>query len=439
MLTVLIFLSVYVGGFIHSLAGNPATAFMLYQIVYFMHPQMRWWGELVPDISYSFFVVLLMLGMFAANFSRFNKNSFFEVPQFKWIFLVCGLFIISGLYAVFPDRHGQALVYFIKLVVIICVAYKVIDTTKTFNGSLYAYIAGAAYIGLLTYQSGRNSGDRVEGVGTIDSPESNGIAVAIAPAAIIALYYLWVSKKNSVRFGMLMAGALIANALVLINSRGAILATFVGGGYFLGNLYFSKLQRKNQKRNTLLLVVLGLCGVLLLLDETAVNRLKTLTTTEIRTDEPSEKESGATRLYFWIAAIDMAKDYPFGLGYKGFQAKAPDYIPVDVHTGGSRYRSVHSTWFQALTEIGYLGLFCFLAMLFSCFRATNKCKQQLFSLDNFDDYFKIISIEAGLLTYMVGMSFMNRMTAEVLFWLILFTACAYNIYVLKPQEKLRKA
>ncbi|MBL4705580.1 MAG: O-antigen ligase family protein [Flavobacteriales bacterium] len=155
------------------------------------------------------------------------------------------------------------------------------------------------------------------------------------------------------------------------------------------------------------------------------------------TDEPVEQESGATRLYFWIAAIDMAKDYPFGLGYKAFQAKAPDYVPIDVNTGAHRNRSVHSTWFQALSEIGYLGLFCVFAMLFSCFRATRKCKQQLFHLDNFDDYFKIVAIEAGLLTYMVGMSFMNRMTAEVLYWLILFTACAYNIYVLKPQEALQ--
>ena len=187
---------------------------------------------MIPNISYSFFVVLLMIGMFVASFSKYNRNSFFAVPQFKWIFLVCGLFTISSLYAIYPDSHSQALGFFIKLVVIICLAYKLIDTTKTFNGSLYAYIAGAAYIGFLTYQSGRNSGDRVEGIGTIDSPESNGIAVAIAPAAIIALYYLWVSKKNSVRFGMLMAGAFIANALVLINSRGAILATVVGGGIF---------------------------------------------------------------------------------------------------------------------------------------------------------------------------------------------------------------
>ena len=434
MVSIFVFLSAYIAGFIHTLAGNPATAFMLYQLVYFMYPQGRWWGGSLPDISYSYFVVLLMVGVYVMGFSKYNKNHFFETLQFKWVFLVCILFSIVSFYAINPDLHNDAVIYFIKLIVIICIAYKLIDSKKALDGSLYAYVLGAAYIGLLTYQSGRNSENRVEGIGTVDSPESNGIAAAIAPSAIIALYYLWGSKKNSVRVCMLVAGALIANALVLINSRAAFLATFIGGAYFVAHLYFSKQQRWHQKRNTVLLVILGLCGAFTIIDESTMVRLRSFTETKVQISGPAEKETATTRLYFWVAAAEMATDYPFGLGYKGFDSKASEYIPIDVYTGSHRDRSVHSTWFQSLSETGYLGLFCFISMLLSCFHATARCKKRLLSPDDIDDYFKVVALEAGLLTYMVSMSFMNRMTAEILYWLILFTACAYNIYVLKPQK-----
>lgn len=437
MINILIFLSAYVAGFIHTLAGNPATAFMLYQFVYFMYPQGRWWGGSIPAISYSFFTVLLMLGMFAIGFAKHNKNSFFAVPQFKWVFLVCFLFGIAGFYAVLPAAHSLAATYFAKLILIVSIAYKIVDTKKTLNGILYAYVAGAAYIGFLTYQSGRNRGNRVEGIGTVDSPDSNGIAVAIAPTLVITLYYFWVTKAKNVRFCMLVAGVFIANALVLINSRGAFLAAIVGCAYFLWNLFFSEQQRKNQKKNTILLVMLALLGAGLILDESAIKRFKSMGNTEIQTEGGVEQETGATRLYFWIASVEMANDFPFGLGYKSFEAKAPDYIPQDVDTGSTRNRSVHSTWFQTLTEIGYPGLFCFIAMLLSCFKATKTCKKALLAERDFEDFFKIVAIESALLSYMVGMSFMNRMTSEILYWLVLFTACAYNVYILKPQEETK--
>jgi hypothetical protein len=439
MLHALLFCSVYITGVFHSIGRNPASAFMLYQVVYFMYPQGRWWGYIVPDVSYSFFTVLLMFAVFALGFEKHSKNGLLKVPQFKWVFLVCVLFLIAGFYAVLPDIHQTGAIYFLKLVLIISVAFKLIDSIMKLNGVLYAYIAGAAYVGFLTYQTGRNSGDRVEGIGTIDSPDSNGIAAGIAPSALLALNYLWTSRDRKLQIIMVVAGALIANALVLINSRGAFLATIIGAVYFFGHLFFSKQQRKNQKRNSVVFLLFIMFAALMIIDTSAIERLKSVGNTEVETEDGVAKESGATRVFFWIAAIDAANDYPYGLGFRGFEAKAPEYIPEEVDTGKIRNRSVHSTWFQALTEIGYLGLFAFFMMLLSCFRSTKKCKKLLLAPENFDDYFKVVAIESALLTHMVAMSFMNRLTGEILYWLVMFTACAYNIYVLKLEKTVKAA
>jgi O-antigen ligase len=152
------------------------------------------------------------------------------------------------------------------------------------------------------------------------------------------------------------------------------------------------------------------------------------------TEVAVEQESGSTRFIYWMSAWEMAKDYPAGKGVRGFDYYAPDYIPEYVDTGFSRNRSVHSTWFEALTEIGYLGLLLFVLMLYSTFKSTRVCISNLKEKGDFENYFKLITFEAALLSFIVSMTFLNRFRAEILYWLILYTACAYNIYAIKPSE-----
>ena len=103
----------------------------------------------------------------------------------------------------------------------------------------------------------------------------------------------------------------------------------------------------------------------------------------------------------------MAKDYPFGNGVRGFDFHAPFYIPEEVDTGYHRNRSVHSTWFETLTEIGYLGLLCLILLVYSSFKATRKCIAILREKGEVDEYFKVLTLEAALLAYIIAMSFMN--------------------------------
>jgi hypothetical protein len=428
MLHTLLFIGTFILGFILTFSSNAVYSFVLYEAVYFFNPLDRWWSYNLPDISYSFITVILMIfALIVKSLGRQSSNKLLSAPQFKWIYSLLILYSITWFYSVNPDEHLVATINYFKLIIIISIAYKLIDNPKNLDCTLWGYIFGCWYISFLMWETGRNIGLRVEGIGTVDSPDSNGIAAALAPSLVLCLYYLWISKRIIHKILFVFAGVFIANALILINSRGSFLAAGISIVYFMFYMYFSSLQKKHQKTTAVLITILGISALLYLADEFFIERLKTMQNTEIVTEE----ETGSTRVVFWMSAWEMAKDYPFGSGLKGFDYHAPDYIPEDVDTGYSRNRSVHSTWFEALTEIGYLGLLLLVLMVYSSFITTRKCFSYLRGKGDFENYFKIISLEAALISFLIAMSFMNRFRAEILYWLILYTACAYNIYVIK--------
>ena len=436
MINILLFLGSYAGGIFYAILASPMFIFAVYQAVYFYNPQNRWWVSSVPNLPYSFIVVVVMGLLFLKSFGKFNQNRLFQIPQVRGMYVLLLLYGIASFYAVLPIGHNQALVFYFKLMVIISIAFKMCESDKDLNIMMYGYIYGAWYISFMAMQKGRNGAGRVEGIGTVDSPDANGLAAAIAPSVVLCLYYFWTASNNKIRLLIAIAGAFIANGIVLINSRGAFLAVAVSCGLFMWHMYFSSFQRKYQKAAAVVITLAGLTGAAVIVDKAFIERIYTMTT---QSTENVDQESGATRFIFWQSAWEMTKDYPFGNGFQGFNVFAPMYIPEGVDTGESRKRSVHSTWFETLTEIGYVGLFALIMMLYACYRTSNITKRALKERVDVDNYFKVIALQCALLAFVVAMTFMNRMRAEILYWCVLFIACAYNIYVVRYTANQEKA
>ena len=123
----------------------------------------------------------------------------------------------------------------------------------------------------------------------------------------------------------------------------------------------------------------------------------------------------------------MAKDYPFGGGASAFIYYSDFYIPQNIDTGSSRNRAVHSTWFEVLTEIGYLGLLSFSLMIFYCFLTLKKAANHLRDTGDSDELAKVMAVIGGFLCLIVIMTFLNRFRAEILYWFVIFSGVAYNI------------
>ena len=66
----------------------------------------------------------------------------------------------------------------------------------------------------------------------VDGTDANDTAAALVGAAPLLMYYAWMGNAR-VRLLAIFCAALIANGLVLLNSRGAFLGVVVGSGVFL--------------------------------------------------------------------------------------------------------------------------------------------------------------------------------------------------------------
>ncbi|SFR58810.1 O-Antigen ligase [Marinobacter daqiaonensis] len=426
----LLFLMVYTGGVVATLTYSGMSSFLLYQLIYFLNPDDRWWSAEIPGVSYSFFSAVLMIMALAMRYKHYSEISpWSKQPVFKWMVILLFVFYVVGFYAQRPAVHDMFMVSYLKLIVIIFVAYKLLHSKLALHAATWAYIIGATYIGYLATITGRNSGNRVEGIGLVDSPDSNGVASALVPAAALLMYYAWLGNKKA-KVLCVICGALIANGLVLINSRGSFVGVVVSGGAFLLIMMFSKYRQKGQRAMAVMIAVLGISGALSLADDSFWERMGTLTNPE------DQATSGSGRINYWLTTFDMMKDHPFGLGVQGFNQLSEIYLGEEY-----KNKSVHSLWFQGLSEVGWIGFAVFVAMLLSLYRLSRKARKQVLALNDTNAYFQIRALECALLGFLVAGSFINQFRAEILYWMILLVAVAANHYYLRhlTTESVTKA
>jgi len=246
----LIFLLVFFGGIYSALVYNGALAFVVYELVYFLNPgsnsQARWWTADIPGLRYSLMCVMLMMLVLLKNYREFSISSpWGQVTPFKWMIALLLMYYLAYTFAIHSGMHSRFTFEFTKLIIIVFIAYKIINTKVMLDACLWAYLVGCAYIGYLATSQGRVGG-RVEGIGLVDAPDSNGTAAVLVPAAVILMYFAWQGSKKLKALSVVL-GALIANGLVLINSRGAFLGVVASLGLFLMYMIFLNTRKKARK------------------------------------------------------------------------------------------------------------------------------------------------------------------------------------------------
>jgi hypothetical protein len=417
----LIFLLSLISGLIGALFYSPVYGFYLYELVYFLNPSIRWWSASLPDISYSFFIVLIMLFMFIFKQKDFVHNTVDKSPQIKWYSCLFLTYCVVYFFAVSVEYHQRYLIDLLKLYVIMFIAFRMLDSEHKLKLAILVYLVGSAYIGYEAFSVGRNSSDRVEGIGMVDVPEANGTAAALTPAIPFLLYFFWQSKWK-MKVLMAVLGLFIANGLVLLNSRGSFLGAIAGFGYYISMMLFSKYKLPKQKLMLVLIVVGSLIVALRLVDDSFLERMKTIQTSSVE-----DTGSGASRVQYWLATFDMLEDWPMGMGVYGYQILSPSYLDPSLLGAEHRQkkiRAVHSMWFQGLGEVGWLGFTFYLLIIISIFSHLRRAKKWVLKLNKIETYYFLLAVEASLIAYMVAGSFINVIRAEIFYWSMLFCICA---------------
>jgi hypothetical protein len=419
----LVFIISCLVGVFSGLLYGAHWAFYLYEVIYFFHPENRWWGESLPSIGYSKLTVLFMIFSYFIHHKKY-ENKIKDIPVLSWFITLLLLMGIASFYAIWKDLHQTALLEFYKMFIILTVAYKVLDSSSRLQGAVLAYLFGATYIGYEAFVTGRNSGDRVEGIGLIDATDANLLAATLVPAIPLLIFYFWFTA-GWFRIAIVISGAFIVNALILINSRGAMLGAAAGIAYFFFYYLTSSVKTLHHYKKLFLISTLGIIALLIVIDLSFIERMLTMVNSE------DKEASGSGRFDLWLITFDMVKEYPFGGGAKAFNALSPIYVPEEMLSGG--YRSVHSLWFQVLAELGWLGLFVFLMLIYKVYRSTRNVIKE--SVSNDYQFYFSVALLAGFIGLILTSSFIDQFRNQIIYIILLFLISLYSIVIRKESIK----
>ena len=248
----------------------------------------------------------------------------------KFIKIMLLAFVISG---VMWSQHRMTM-----LVVVICLGYGFEAVSQ--GGQLLATAGG----------------HKVEGTGSVG--DNNSLAVAILMIVPLLYYLMQYARPRLSR--LVYLGTLVMSIL-------AVMATYSRGG-FIGLVVVALMFLKNSGRKLRGLFLIAIFGVLIVVAAPAswYDRLNTLNNT-------GEDSSFMERVTVWKVSTLIALDHPlFGGGFHAVQTWPvwTKYIPqlprldfITTPPPDPTPRAAHSTYFEILGDLGFVGLGTFLSIL----------------------------------------------------------------------------
>ena len=289
-------------------------------------------------------------------------------PSMLWLLLFWFMVIGS---IVFASNRDIAVSYFTsiycKIMIMTLAIIWIVDQKHYLKPICWLIIAAGMLIATITLNNAAQGIGLVEGsratigrdIGsTLGDPNDLALVLLFPMSFSLSLFFSPQLNKLMRVIGGLST-LLLTLAIIATQSRGGLLGMLAVYGYFASQLIRSKL----------VLAFIGLLGALILHAVAGISDRASGGAAEEGIDE-----SAMGRLYAWQAAFNMALDNPgFGVGLENFYY---NYFFYSAHWDGLNH-AVHSTWFGVLAEIGFVGLFVFIALVISLVRSLMRSTQQL--------------------------------------------------------------
>jgi O-antigen ligase len=341
------------------------------------------------------------------------------------------LMLALASYAVFSLAAGDGMsergVYqaekFVKIAVFVLILVRCVRTPMHFHLAIGAWLVGVTYICYQAWgQAGVWRGGRLDwGLGGPDFAESSDLSAhLIATLPMIgALFFM--ARTHLSRGLLLVVGALAVNTIIMTRTRNAVVGLLA-----MCVVTLLALPRGYRLKGWAALAV-GVALATQLADPGWWRRMETLTSYH-------NDAAVMNRFTYWAAAVEMAVDYPLGIGIGNFQERVLDYVP-----GLQIIRSAHNTYFECLAELGLPG-FTLLMMLIAItlmrlIGARRAGESGLLDVDlhhpwgglRFHLSWHATALAIGLIGYLACGTFTTRLWAEDFWMLIGLSCCLQNI------------
>ena len=359
MLRTLFVLIILVGG-IAAATVNRFAALLLYVWFALFRPQEWMWIDITAlRLSVVLALLLVIPSLLAGYFPAVTH----PIGAGMTMFFVTAAVAHVG--AVRPDISLAWLDFMFRLFLIAMLAITIVNSRSRFRQMVAVVSLSLAFhAGIAGFQSLASGGLRFGEGQSGAFIDNNGYALAIA--MVVPLLFATSRDYNSgllwarpIRWLSFLAIPFCAYTVVSVFSRAGFLALVAA------TLVTILLQKRRFLVLFVCLAVLAAALPFIPIPEGYFDRIET-----IRTFKDVEDSSAVSRLHFWYVAVEMAQDHPLGIGLRNYEAQYDHYDTLNGQFG--RGRSVHSSHFQVLAELGFGGAAVWFALfgysLWRCFK-----------------------------------------------------------------------
>ena len=153
---------------------------------------------------------------------------------------------------------------------------------------------------------------------------------------------------------------------------------------------------------------------------------------EISTISNKDDRTANERILSWKGAWDMFLDNPLGVGGENFQVRFPEYQPKELQRG-MYGRAAHSLWFTVLSELGIIGVYLYLSLLYYNLKDIYFLRRLRLKRDTNETRY----LKALALAYLA--SFAGYFASATFLSVLYYAHYWYLIAVLVPAVRLGKA
>lgn len=383
----------------------------------------------IPILKLIRYSTLTAYTLMAIVIARVGPKALVEYPQSKALLAFVGFTGFTVIYAVVRSYVPTALRAHLDYFALYLTTLYLVDRRKRFD--LLSLTCSVITILLVVRNLPKLGQEQRTAVFTAGYFMGDGNDFAWGLLTLLPFsIYLLIGKRRPIHYRLIGLAGLACGLLGVIGtqSRGAALALAAAGLFY----WFKLAKRKAATAAALAIVV---TGAAIVAPPTYFDRLKSIENYE-------EDSSAQGRLRAWKAAVNMAIDYPLGVGAGSFNsAYGRFYMPSHVEGWApNRWISAHSVYFKVLGEYGFLGLAIVLWVIYSCMRmnlrnlARVRATPDVYSVP--DTWPALIAL--GFVAYSVAAVFLGGITYPHLYFLAGLTVGCDRILAAEDANRERR-
>jgi len=386
--------------FVPAILAKPHVGVLLWSWISYMNPHRLTWGA-----ASNFPVADVVAGgtILALVFSR-EKKAFLGHPLLVLLLVYAIWVTITTLFAVAPEYAWGKWERTEKILLFAFITAALITSRSRLTALIWVTVLSLGYFGLKGGAFTILGGGKAHVFGPPGSfiADNNALALALIMTLPLMRFLHLQEKRKYLKWAL--AGSIVLTLFAVFGSqsRGAFLA-------LAAMLTFMAL--KSRRRGFAILTLIVALGIgVAFMPETWKERMTSITQYE---NDPS----AVGRIVMWKFAIDLAADHPIvGGGFLSFydEGLRQKYLPPET-----RGRNVHSIYFEALGEHGYVGLLLFLAIGFGTYFTASRIVRETRRRPELHWARDLASmLQVSLVGYAAGGAFLNLGTFDLYYQLV---------------------